>query len=72
MSRHRPEIDLIKKEQTVRVAGMLDADQKIEFEKLHKEREERAERERQQLEQQEKDKAAAPPPQGPAQERDLL
>ena len=64
-ARHRPEIDQIKHEQTLRVASMLDADQKIEFEKLRKEREERAEHERQQQEQQEKEKPATPP-QGPA------
>ena len=71
--RHKPEIDEIKREQTGRVASMLDANQKVEFEKLHKEREERQERERQQQEQQEKDKAAAPP-QGPtaSPEHDLL
>ena len=71
--RHRPEIDQIKSEQTRRVATMLDADQKVEFEKLHKEREERHERELRQQEQFEKDKAAAPP-QGPATspEHDLL
>ena len=71
--RHKPEIDVIKSEQTGRVASMLDADQKVEFEKLHKEREERQDRERRQQEQLEKDKAAAPP-QGPAPspEHDLL
>jgi Spy/CpxP family protein refolding chaperone len=59
--RHRPEIDQIKHEQTLRVGSMLDPDQKVEFDKLVKEREERSERERQQQEQQEKEKPAAPP-----------
>ena len=67
--RHRPEIDQIKKEQTVRVASMLDPDQKVEFEKLREEREKRAELERAQQEQQEKEKSATPP-QSP--EHDLL
>ena len=69
--RHRPEIDLIKKDQTMRVASMLDPDQKVEFEKLGKEREERAERLRQQQDQQEKEKPAVPP-QGSAGSHDLL
>ena len=71
--RQRPEIDQIKREQTVRVASMLDPDQKIEYEKLHKEREERFELERKQMDQQEKEKPAAPP-QGSAgsPEHDLL
>ena len=59
--RHRPEIDQIKKEQTLRVASMLDPEQKIEFEKLREEREKRAEMERAQQEQQEKEKPASPP-----------
>ena len=69
--RHRPEIDEIKHEQTLKVAGMLDPGQKTEFDKLTKEREERAERERQQ--EQEKEKPAVPP-QGTAgsTERDVL
>ncbi len=69
--RHKPEIDQIKHEQTLRVASMLDEGQKVEFEKLRKEREERAEKERQQQEQQEKEKAASPPP-APSPEHDLL
>lgn len=71
--RHRPEIDQIKHEQTLRVGTMLDPNQKLEFDKLVKEREERAEHERQQQEQQEKEKPAVPP-QGPAgsPEYDLL
>jgi len=75
--RHRPEIDEIKHEQTLRVASMLDPGQKVEFDKLTKEREERAEHDRQQQqqqqEQQEKEKPAVPP-QGPAgsPEHDLL
>jgi hypothetical protein len=63
--RHRPEIDEIKHEQTLKVSGMLDPGQKVEFDKLIKERDERAEHERQQQEQQEKEKPAVPP-QGPA------
>ena len=59
--RHKPEIDQIKHEQTLRVASMLDPGQTVEFEKLRKEREERAERERQQQEQPEKEKPAVPP-----------
>jgi Spy/CpxP family protein refolding chaperone len=71
--RHRPEIDEIKHEQTVRISSMLDPGQKTEFDKLVKEREERFERERQQQEQQEKEKPAVPP-QGTAgsSDRDLL
>ena len=69
--RHRPEIDQIKHEQTLRVSSMLDPDQKVEFEKLRKEREERSEHERRQQEQQEKEKPAVPP-QGPAGSQDLL
>ena len=67
--RHKPEIDLIKHEQTLRVSSMLDPGQKIEFEKLLEEREKRAERERQQQEQIEREKASVPP-QSP--EHDLL
>ena len=72
-SRHHPEIEQIKHEQTLKVASMLDEGQKIEFDKLVKEREERAEKERQQQEQQDKEKPAIPP-QGPtgSPERDLL
>ena len=71
--RHRPEIDQIKREQTLRVSSMLDDVQKVEFEKLHKEREERAEREHQQQEQQEKEKPAVPPQAAAGSpERDLL
>jgi hypothetical protein len=71
--RHRPEIEQIKHEQTLKVSSMLDATQKVEFDKLIKEREERAERERQQQEQQEKEKPAVPP-QGTAgsSEHDLM
>ena len=69
--RHKPEIDQIKHEQTLRVASMLDPDQNVEFAKLRKEREERAERERLQQEQMEKEKQAAPP-QGGSPEHDLL
>jgi len=71
--RHRPEIDDIKHEQTLKVSSMLDPGQKAEFDKLTKEREQRAERDRQQQEQQEKEKPAVPP-QGPtgSPERDLL
>jgi Spy/CpxP family protein refolding chaperone len=71
--RHRPEIDEIKREQTVKVSTMLDPVQKVEFDKLVKERDERAERERQQQQEQEREKPAVPP-QGPAgsPEHDLL
>jgi hypothetical protein len=59
--RHRPEIDIIKHEQTLRISSMLDPGQKTEFDKLVKEHEDKAERDRQQQEQQEKEKPAVPP-----------
>jgi len=72
-ARQQPEIDQIKHEHTLKVAGILDPDQKVEFDKFVKERQEREERERQQQEQQEKEKPAVPP-QGSAgsSDHDLL
>ena len=70
---HRPEIDEIKHEQTLKVSSMLDPIQKVEFDKLVKEHKDREERERLQQEQQEKENPAVPP-QGTAgsSENDLL
>jgi hypothetical protein len=69
----RPEIDQIKREHATKVSEMLDPDQRGEFEKLRKEREDRAERERVAQEQLEKEKPAVPQ-QGPAgsPDRDLI
>lgn len=60
--RQRPELDQIRKEHTLRVATLLDPDQKLEYDKLVKEREEQDARDRQQQDQQDKEKSAAPPP----------
>ena len=70
----KPEIEQIKHEQTLKVAEMLDPEQRVEFEKIHKEKEQRAERERQAQEQQEKEKPAVPPqsPAGPSEHEFLF
>ncbi|HEY3742169.1 MAG TPA: hypothetical protein VGL53_20090 [Bryobacteraceae bacterium] len=60
--RQRPELDQIRKEHSLRVASILDPDQKVQYEKFVKERLEQDERDRQQQDQQEKEKSAAPPP----------